>query len=539
MNTLASKDVSDLHQHLGREGLSDLLQAAVAHALISQTTAVTKPAKSDETPAEAGEAEVLTDNAGFVSDIGPEVAPFPVDLLPGAGGAIAREVARSAMVPSTLAGMNVLGILSASVGAGLVVASGGGRVTGANLFVMPVAASGSGKGQSFGEIARPFLNLERQAVEEWREGMRRSALAEKKLAEARLHRLSMKAKDGLSAEDRTNVMSEMHSVQALLDEAEKNLREPVWCTEQATKEAVEQLVEQGSREALASLSAEARGAVDTLMGRYRDSTDEGIFLAGYSGDPVRIHRRHSRAILLRKPCITLLWLLQPDKLRSMLESSAMSESGLLPRFLIADTHAQPEEEPEVRDSISENAKDAWAHLIEDLCRTFHENQEDAAIVQPELAAKEALREYFNEIVRRRRPDGDLSDVAIYAARWGENAWRLALVLHAATHGSRAADVPLSLATAQSAILLMRWFADAQLCLLASGREEQSTKRLLQLKQVLAHCPDRSRSLRELGRRNGFSVTETRQLLVKYPEAFVIETLGTGTSGRPSMVVRLR
>lgn len=529
------KDIGNAHERLGREGLRAALDAAVALKLAEM--AAQKSAKSEKCHGEAGG---FADFSDFVSEDSAEMAgePFPLDCLPGAAGAMAREVTRAALVPETLAGMNALGFLSAAVGGGLEVNSGGDRRTRGNLFLLPVAASGTGKGQSFGLIAEPFLKREAARVDEWQRQDRPQGRADMAVAKARLARLEAEARKPLKPEEKAGLLVEMREAHAEQDRAERALHEPAWSTEQATKEAIESLFAIATREQLASLSAEARGAVDVLMGRYREATDEGIFLAGYSGDPVKIHRKGSPPVVLARPCLTVLWALQPDKLRELLESPAMSESGLLPRCLMADTKAEPQEEPEQRQAVPEAVKAAWAALIETLLDEYHEPDLPPRVIQPEPAAAALLRDYANETVRRRKRGGDLEDVAIYAARWAENAWRLAVVLHAAEHGEDAWRVSLSAATAERALRLMRWFAAESLRILAAGREDRLAKRLDKLRELLALRPDRQCNLSELERRHGFDAAEVQRLGAKFPGVLVVERLTTGGSGRPPVVARL-
>ena len=73
------------------------------------------------------------------------------------------------------------------------------------------------------------------------------------------------------------------------------------------------------------------------------------------------------------------------------------------------------------------------------------------------------------IVKRRRVD--LRDVTIYAARWNEQAWRIAVCLHAAQHGTHADEHRLELDTAKLAIELADWFASQQLEILSVSREK--------------------------------------------------------------------
>lgn len=231
-------------------------------------------------------------------------------------------------------------------------------------------------------------------------------------------------------------------------------------------------------------------------------------------------------------------MVQPDKLRELLESAAMSESGLMPRFLIADTKAEPQEEPEERHCIPETVKADWAGLIHKLLDEYHEPDVKARVIQTEREAGKLLRDYTNEIVQRRKRGNDLEDVSIYAARWAENAWRLCVVLHAATHGEDAWRENLSADTAAKAVRLMRWFAAQQLRLLASGREDKLAKRLEKLREVLALKPEKFCNLSDMERRHGFAPDEVQRLAAQFPGVVVIEKLSTGGSGRPPVVARL-
>ena len=56
-------------------------------------------------------------------------------------------------------------------------------------------------------------------------------------------------------------------------------------------------------------------------------------------------------------------------------------------------------------------------------------------------------------------------------RWAEQAWRLALVLHAAEHGPQSAEHPLTLEIARRAVKLMEWFSEQQLEILTKGRNQ--------------------------------------------------------------------
>jgi uncharacterized protein DUF3987 len=141
--------------------------------------------------------------------------------------------------------------------------------------------------------------------------------------------------------------------------------------------------------------------MDVLAGRHRDGlSDESIYLSGYTGEPAKVHRKTSRPVLLNRPCLTILWMMQPDKLREVMKKPNLADSGFFPRFLICDTKAEPQKEPETRPTIAEETSAAWADLLETLVRTFHQAGSTMTIT-PSREAAEVLRAYYNENVPKR------------------------------------------------------------------------------------------------------------------------------------------
>jgi hypothetical protein len=97
---------------------------------------------------------------------------------------------------------------------------------------------------------------------------------------------------------------------------------------------------------------------------------------------------------------------------------------------------------------------AYTDLIRTLIETYRLADEPFTI-EPTFEALEAMNAHHNKIVKRRRDD--LRDVSIYAARWNEQAWRIAVVLHAAQHSALAHEHRLEIDTANRAIELADWF----------------------------------------------------------------------------------
>ena len=76
-----------------------------------------------------------------------------------------------------------------------------------------------------------------------------------------------------------------------------------------------------NHEILFSASPEARQIVDIVCGRYNStkSTDEAIYLSGFSGDFLRVDRLGRDPLTLHKPCLSVLWLVQPDAMARLLK----------------------------------------------------------------------------------------------------------------------------------------------------------------------------------------------------------------------------
>lgn len=111
---------------------------------------------------------------------------------------------------------------------------------------------------------------------------------------------------------------------------------------------------------------------------------------------------------------------------------------------------------------------AYAALIRSLIETYR-LADELFMIEPTSEALEAMNAHHNDIVSRRC--GDLRDVNIYAARWNEQAWRIAIVLHAAQHGARAREHKLAIGVANRAIELADWFASQQLEILCASRDK--------------------------------------------------------------------
>ena len=474
-------------------------------------------------------------NAGFDTGGGCE-REFPLDCLPIAMRQIAEEVSRATLAPISLSAACALGAVSAALGAGLEVDTGGGESLRGNLFIMAAAESGTGKSRAFNAVVAPLKDFERDLLLSWNDNHKPSLAAELLVLEQELNMRQKGAKGGKDQLDRDARIKEIARLNKAIATLKNKLVEPRMIVSDATKEALASILARGKNEAVASMNGEARGCLDVLCGRYNSMTDEGVYLAGYTGDSLTFDRVNREPVLLKRPCLSLLWLFQPDKIAQLTGTEAFTAGGLMPRCLIFNSRARPQEEPVNRYAVPKIVSEIWSNLVIKLAENFHE-RDKPVIVQTSPEAAEVFREYHNTIVGRRN-NGDLSDVSSYAARWAENAWRIALVLHAGAHLDLAFNHPLQAETAKKAIAIMNWFTDRQLEILGSVREQKRNQRLGDLLQVLTGKPGMACTLRDLERRHNFERREIESLVRDHPGELEMVKNQSPNGGRPSECVRL-
>ncbi len=407
------------------------------------------------------------------ADDEPAAKPFPLHCLPPDVQAMAYAIAQTERTPESLAGCCTLGILSASIGAGLRIQSGAERFTRGNLYILASAESGSGKSETFRHAVLPFNEFDRELVTNWQRTILPGLQAEKELLESEIASLKKEAGKAEGATARTDIRAKLEHKKAELAKIEPQLHAPGLSVEDVTTEKLALLLSVRG-ETLASLSPDAGAIVNNLLGRYAkgDRTDESIYLKAFSGDSCRVDRMGREPVVLNAPCLTALWLTQPDKVETLLTERSLTDGGFVPRTLLCHTNAEPRPIPEGAVGIPPSLRDDYRSLIRSLLETYRFASE-VRTIQPSPAARAALNAHHNEIVERRRTD--LQDVTTFAARWNEQAWRIAVCLHAGRHGSHAHEHCLDLATAHAAIELADWFAAQQLEILSGGRHKARRK----------------------------------------------------------------
>ena len=443
-----------------------------------------------------------------------EPTPFPMHCLPPAAQAMAAAVCATVRVPGSLAGPVALGILSGCLGAGVEIESGPGRTLRANLYILASAASGSGKSEALRLLDAPLLTREQAALEAYRHNTLPGALAEVEMLNMEIVAMKKAAVklDLANVEERTQLRTQLGEKIARLATAEAATQEPAWTVENVTTEKLAVLLSQRG-ETLFSLSSDAGSIVNNLLGRYlKEGTDESLYLKSWTGEPERVARLGRPSVTLHRPCLAALWLTQPDKVERLLANPALSDGGLLPRFLLCHSGCEPQEMLKNDGGVNgvpASVSADWEELVGGLLDAYRLRDTTAAIVRSTEAAREQFREHFNASVRRYHAGG-LRDVNAFRARWTEQGWRIALCLHTGLHGANADKWELTEDTARCALEIADWFTRQQLAILAKGRTEQDQTRMESLCAKLASHGGTA-TLRDLRTRHGFEPAEVHSL----------------------------
>lgn len=467
----------------------------------------------------------------------PEREKFPVDCFPAAAKEMAEEITRVTTSQNLiLAATSILGTAAAALGGGIEMSTGGERVTKGNLFLLVIAESGSGKGEAFRLAAAPFFEAEKTAVLHFEKEVRPTLVAELELMESRAKKIASKSSGCEDPAAKKALDEEYLELSRKMEQTRGRLNSvPKFAVSDSTKEALAVAMANQPNEAVSSMSSEARGVLSVIKGRYsKAGGDEDIYCSGYSGDHIMFDRIGRERVSLCKPCLNALWMVQPDSAREAIGDESLLESGLVPRFLMVDAGAEPQLRPALPDPIPVSVKVEWHKIVGALVGKYRNNGAGPLRVTVDKEAMEAFHGYEQENVSRRRSDGDLRDIPSLVARWGENAWRIGLVLHALKHGVLAHEIELEAETASAAIRISKWFSKEQLSVFSQFRHQRGRKRLSALLTVLANAPE-GMSMRDLGRSHSFTAEEVEALSRQFPDHVEIVTHHPKI-GRPSTKV---
>jgi hypothetical protein len=296
-------------------------------------------------------------------------------------------------------------------------------------------------------------------------------------------------------------------------------------------------------EAIGNFSAEARGLIQIILGKFgsgSDSTGETLYCAGYSGDAYSIERLGRANLCLNNPCLSVLFMLQPDSMRKLTTSDSMTLSGFLPRFLMAHVPVDFEDDTAEDRSVKHDTKENWSDLLNDLLDVYRKAQEKITVKVSEKAS-ELLRDESNRVRRFGRNGASLERFSSYVARYGENLRKLHLVLHVAEYGTKAHTIEADEQTARNAIKIARWFFNEMLSLLKEGMMNKLQERLNKIISDISKIEDgkpKEITLGVMSKSHTTTESDIKELQYFFPNTLEIAERRHAKGGRPTKVVKL-
>jgi hypothetical protein len=461
--------------------------------------------------------------------------PFPEDCLPGALQNMAEEVSEVFRVPISLSSVCALGVCSAALGSGIGVRNSQGKLASPNLYILVSVMSGTGKSDVLREFRVPIDEMEDALIKDHN---KKSARLETELRclEIDIKELEKKCKKGAAPDLKEEMGSLLLKKKELSDLASFS---PRLLLDDTTSERAAALL-QASGEQLALISPDAGDVAQNLLGKYRkgNNTDEYLYLKAFSREHAKVHRIGRPAICLKEPCMSIMLFFQPDILQLLFSNERLRRGGFLARCLIADTQAKAQMIDGVVRPIREDIKANYHALITKLLRCYRLSPKCREI-NATAEANEVFRAHWNKLVPS--INGKLKDISPMVARWTELAWRIALVLHAASFRETAVSEPLGKETAMISTKLMRWFAGEQIRSLRSVRGESEQKEVEHIREVICRFGTFGTEMtaRDLQRRHHIDVSRVLDLATRYPEALTAsEGVKSPAGGRPSVVISI-
>jgi hypothetical protein len=369
-----------------------------------------------------------------------------IDAVPRVLADRALLCARERGVPVEIPLLVGLSAVATAIGKGLVVRSGRERFTRGNLFILIGTASGIGKSEVFRDIFEPVLDFDAELSSWWQEAPVVRARAGEELLKAQITGLRSTIRKFPDANmliyERLQKAAHMREVCTHYYDASSLL------ADDATSEALGDLMGR-SNETISTVSADARYQLKRLS--VADSKEESFYLKGFSGDLTLSSRITRKAVKLRAPCLSALFLTQRDAYRAFIRKAEMNRSGLLPRFLHCETKAAMTDDIPFDLRRATTSRSNFAERIRQLVEAFR-FETSPAVALPTKATRALMQQI--ECDSKQSALQDESICGEILRRRAEQIWRVALCLHAVEHGAKATLKPLELKTAQCAQLIV-------------------------------------------------------------------------------------
>lgn len=387
---------------------------------------------------------------------------FPMQALPPVMRDLVAEISQSVKVPESLAAAEMLGMVGLAIGRNVYYYFKKSLTGRANLYMLIFAARGERKSSVDSILQGPFSDWLYEKLKEYRKEGESFELLEKR----REFLMNQIIKKGIGAAGTDNMMAEMNEINATLENTPPN---PNIFTNNITQEALlQKLAECGGT--VAMFSDDGRGELKMILGlRYSNDGDahDEVLLDCYDGTKTVSYDRSGRSITpIKRPCVGLVLLSQPDMLLLLGDKAEVFDSGFASRCLycfpetwVGKRNPDGSLKRDIDDSeISDVTMERYKQLIFRLMNRSSK-QTEPVYIGLSAEAKEFWKNHYREIESESGEGGLYYDTLAIAIRYPSQTLRFALLISQVLEHRT-----IELEDIQNAHALMEYFiANAERC----------------------------------------------------------------------------
>jgi hypothetical protein len=404
--------------------------------------------------------------------------PFPVHTLPGDVGKFCDAVAIFMQVPVDLPAFAILGALATLAG-GHTTITGKWRENACNLFLAAIADSGEGKSPAVSAITAPIYQLEKLLRDEWKT-LYGDMADNYEIAVKTRDRLIAKIADSAGGQ-RNNLLAELDAIkQEIADNTPPPY--PQLLAGDVTPEVLGKIMHRTGGH-ISIISAEG-GFLGNLTGRYSKGQPnlELVLTAFDSSEPYRLERITREPFEVERPSLTLSLAVQPVVIDDAVASPAVSDRGLLNRFLLARPDSLAGRRDKNPPNVPLHLDEAWRGTVHRVFRAvlpngrpFDDNGDPLEPVPMQISetAEHLHLAWRQQMEQRVDPDsGDLAAIKGWTKKLEGLVYRLAALLHLAA--GRPPQEPVGEAVMLDALTIADWAVPHALAVLKPASGDDSS-----------------------------------------------------------------
>ncbi|MGW3193700.1 DUF3987 domain-containing protein [Streptomyces sp. NPDC001118] len=354
----------------------------------------------------------------------PPLPPFPSERL-GALGKFVTATAASLQTPEDLVAFAALASISTATGGRVRVQVKPDWHESTALYMAALADSSEKKTPALNAAAAPIREIEDELIEQHRPEVEATA-QEIRITTARMTKAETAAANAVP-EKRQEAEADAEAARVRLAELGDAPELPRLLVRDITLEALaKRMYEQGGR--IGSLASEG-GLFKVAAGLYGNNgkANTDLLLEAYTGGPYTIDRTGRASARMASTFLALGLVVQPGIVAGLeKQNPEFRQSGLLGRFLYAKPNPTDEDtfdSPAVPLAVIEDYRSRIRNLVTQLW--------DSPLIDTmalSAGARTAFADYYNAFAKRRKPGGDLHDIADWAGKLRGQLIRIAACL---------------------------------------------------------------------------------------------------------------